>query len=135
MILPFPFQFGFLSFLFIVWFLCRTFCIMLNKSGKSGHPCLLFSLLFSVFSFVLSSYVEIFLFLVWGLLPVFRSFSVRIIPHVDVLLMYLLVRWASCPTAPLSWLSQKFYFICLKVFSNLPCYFFFNILVFKECVI
>ena len=43
---------------------------------------------------------------VWGLLPAFSRCSVRVVPHVDVLLMYLWGgRWSPRLTLPPSWPS------------------------------
>ena len=46
-----PFQFGCLLFLFLVWLLQQGLPTMLNRSGKSGHPCLVPDLSGKVLSF------------------------------------------------------------------------------------
>ena len=57
---------------------------------------------------------------VWGLLPVCSRYSVGVVPHVDVFLMYLWgVRWSSRLTPPLSWRSLPIWFS-----SHLVCSFF-----------
>ena len=46
---------------------------------------------------------------VWGLLPAFNRCSVRVVPHVDVFLMYLWGgRWSPCLTPPPSWRSPPY---------------------------
>ena len=79
---------------------------------------------FPFFSFVLPGYMEIFLGFseVWGLMPAFSRYSVRIIPQVDVFLMYLWKEVRSMPSTPPSkslekklWTIEWFYILIVVV--------------------
>ena len=80
----------------------------------------------SVFSFfycITQVCVEVLAFWeVWGLLPVFNSCSVGVVPHVDVFLMYLWGgRWSPCLTPPPSWRSfVATFFKCYILFLLIP---------------
>ena len=82
---------------------------LLQLPLRGTDPIPLPLLFFSLLSFVLPSYVGIFLVLtgVQGLLLVFSQCSVRILPSVDVFLIHL---WreinSTSPTPPPSWFPQ-----------------------------
>ena len=56
---------------------------------------------------------------VWGLLPAFNRYSVGIVPHVDVFLIYLWRRrWSPCLTPLPFWRSPSSFFFCLLLQSK-----------------
>ena len=85
--------------------------------------------LFFLFSFVLPSYIEIFLALlgVWDLLLTLSRYSLRIVPHLDVFLMYLREELSSTSFYSVILIGPSpcftFVWICLIYFPFLYFYF------------
>ena len=87
-------------------------------SSLSGAQVLSWFPSLSLFSFILSCHLEILLALseVWGLLPTFSKYSVRIVTHRDVFLMYL---WEE--------MSSTSFYSCVSI-----CFMFLGALI--ECI-
>ena len=101
--------------------LCGNFSSFTAPSQRGRSPPYSFGSAFYFFFCPTQVYAECLSFWeIWGLLPAFSRCSVRVVPHVDVFLMYLSGgRWSPHLARPPSWRSTPLCYFLYQVFCKL----------------